>query len=74
MVSFQQLQKSVQAPADRNFVKNDAQEELRKEVERLRVQVELAARGISIVEEGQEPEYAPTTDFLPAYVFLLTIY
>lgn len=54
--------------------KNDAQEELRKEVERLRVQVELAARGISIVEEGDEPEDVPITDFLPAYVFPSTVH
>ena len=46
MVSFKQLSQAVGAPQPQS-----SQDELRKEVERLRIEVELAAKGIRIDEE-----------------------
>jgi hypothetical protein len=51
MVTFKQLSESVG-----EVMPHPSQDELRQEVERLRIEIELAAKGIKIEEEDVEVE------------------
>lgn len=63
MVSFQQLCEAVGEPQPAS-----SQDELRKEVERLRLEVELASRGIVIDEGDVEVDVQ-----LPPYVAFVVV-